>query len=95
LLGQNLAFYFRLLIIEQTRCEKHFSKPKMALLAQIGVSFCNIESRNDNVVWFFAIFYVYNMLTQVLDHSGDFYVEQEVFYMTFSLKNCVFCKGEK
>ncbi len=69
-------------------------KAKMALLAENGVSFCNIETGNNNVVWFFAIFYVYNMLTQVLDHNRDFYVEQEVFYKTFSLKNCVFVKGK-
>jgi hypothetical protein len=52
----------------------------MALLAQIGVSFCNIETGNYILVWFSAIFYVYNMHTQVLDHNRDFYVEQEVFY---------------
>ncbi len=66
----------------------------MALLDKIGVSFCNIETRNDIVAWFFAIFYVYNMLTQVLDHNRDFCVEQEVFYRTFLLKNCVFVKGK-
>jgi hypothetical protein len=53
----------------------------MALLAKIGVSSC--KTRNDNVVWVFAIFYVYNMLTQVLDHYKDFYVEQEVFIGLF------------
>jgi hypothetical protein len=59
----------------------------MALLDQIGVSFCNIETGNDIVVWFFAIFHVYNMLTQVLDHNRDFYVEQEVFIGLFYLKS--------
>ncbi len=60
LLGQNLSFYFWLLIIEQTRWETHFLKRKMALLAQISVSYCNIETGNDFVVVVFAIFYVYN-----------------------------------
>jgi hypothetical protein len=32
LLGQNLAFYFRLLMIEQRRWETHFSKPKLHFL---------------------------------------------------------------
>ncbi len=66
----------------------------MALLAQIGISFCNIKSGNDNLVWFFAMSYVYNMHTQALDHNRNFYVEQEVFYWTFSLKNWVFVKGK-
>jgi hypothetical protein len=67
----------------------------MAIFDKIGVSFCNIEIGNDIVAWFFAIFYVYNMLTQGLDHNRDFYIEQEVFYRTFLLKKCVFCEGEK
>jgi hypothetical protein len=56
----------------------------MALLVQIGVSFFNIVTGNDNLVWFCAIVYVYNMHTQVLDHNRDLCGEQEVFYWTFS-----------
>jgi hypothetical protein len=67
----------------------------MALFDKIGVSFCNIGTGNDIVARFFAILYVYNMLTQVLDHNRDFYVEQEVFYRTFLFKNCIFCEVEK
>jgi hypothetical protein len=34
------------------------------------------------------------LLTQILDHNSDFYVEKEVIYWTFSLKNWVFVKGK-
>jgi hypothetical protein len=61
----------------------------MALLEKISVSFCNIETRNDYAVrvFIYIIFYAYSLLTQILDHNSDFYVEKEVIYWTFSLKN--------
>jgi hypothetical protein len=55
----------------------------MALLAQIGTG-------NDNLVWLFAIFYVYNMHTQVLDHNRDFYLEQEVVFLDFFIEKLCF-----
>ncbi len=42
----------------------------------------------------FVILYAYNMLTQVLDHYRDFYVDQEVLLDFFIEKLC-FCEREK
>jgi hypothetical protein len=55
-ISSKFSFLLQVINNRANKMRNTFFKAKMALLVEISVSFCNIETGNNNVVWFLQFF---------------------------------------